>query len=142
MDTCTDRRVEEVVLQKSAQIGGDEVLLNLCGFPIDQDPALILVVQPSLELVDEWSKAQLATMIRDTPCLQDKFAEPKSRDSGNQIREKRFPGGRITIAGANSARATRSSDVDHRLRRRRRLSGVRRSQERPDCPGSETRANA
>ncbi len=41
MDTCTDRRGEEVVLQKSAQIGGAEVLLNLFGFHIDQDPAPI-----------------------------------------------------------------------------------------------------
>lgn len=107
MDACTDRRIEEVVFQKSAQIGGTEVLLNLCGFHMDLDPAPILVVQPSLELVDEWSKARLATMIRDTPCLVGKVAEAKSRDSGNRIREKRFPGGRITIAGANSARSLR-----------------------------------
>jgi phage terminase large subunit GpA-like protein len=107
MDACTDRAVDEVVLQKSAQVGGTEVLLNLCGFHIDQDPAPILVVQPSLDLVDEWSKARLATMIRDTPVLADKVAEPKSRDSANRIRDKWFPGGRITIAGANSARSLR-----------------------------------
>jgi len=107
MDCCTDRSIDEVVLQKSAQVGGTEVLLNLCGFHMDQDPAPILVVQPSLELVDEWSKARLSTMIRDSPVLRDKVSDPKSRDSGNRIREKRYPGGRITIGGANSARSLR-----------------------------------
>ena len=52
MDACTDRAVDEVILQKFAKVGGTEVLLNFCGFHMDQDPAPVLIVQPSLELVD------------------------------------------------------------------------------------------
>ncbi|WP_412509838.1 phage terminase large subunit family protein [Roseovarius sp. SYSU LYC5161] len=41
-------------------------------------------------------------MARDTPCLQDKIANPKSRDGNNKILHKRFAGGHLTIVGANA----------------------------------------
>jgi phage terminase large subunit GpA-like protein len=41
-------------------------------------------------------------MIRDTPALRDRIADPKARDSGNTVLHKSFTGGRLTIAGANS----------------------------------------
>jgi len=41
-------------------------------------------------------------MARDTPCLQGKIADPRSRDGNNKILHKRFPGGHLTIVGANA----------------------------------------
>jgi phage terminase large subunit GpA-like protein len=57
---------------------------------------------PTLELAEAWSKDRLAPMLRDTPVLADKVRDPKSRDSENTLRQKVFPGGRITIIGANA----------------------------------------
>lgn len=102
MDAVNDPAVREVVLMKSAQIGYTEMLGNVVGYFIDQDPAPILLVQPTLEMGEAWSKDRLAPMLRDTPALRDKVADPKARATGNTLLHKTFAGGHLTIAGANS----------------------------------------
>jgi phage terminase large subunit GpA-like protein len=102
MDAVSDSSIEEIWVQKSAQIGWTEILGNVVGFHIDQDPAPILLVQPTLEIGEAWSKDRLAPMLRDTPCLRGKVKDARSRDSGNTLLHKQFPGGHITIGGANS----------------------------------------
>lgn len=87
---------------KSAQVGWTEILNNVVGFFIDQDPAPILLIQPTLDMGNAWSKDRLAPMLRDSPRLTGKVADPKARDSGNTILHKSFVGGHLTIAGANS----------------------------------------
>jgi phage terminase large subunit GpA-like protein len=86
----------------SAQVGKTLIMKAIIGFHIDQDPAPMLNVQPTLDMADTFSKDRLAPMVRDTPCLSGKIADAKSRDSGNTILHKRFPGGHITIVGANA----------------------------------------
>ena len=102
MDAVTDPAVREVWVMKSAQVGWTEILNNVIGFHVDQDPAPILMVQPTLEMAEAWSKDRLAPMVRDTPALRDRIADPKARDSGNTLLHKKFTGGHLTIAGANS----------------------------------------
>jgi phage terminase large subunit GpA-like protein len=92
----------EVVVMKSAQVGWTEALNNTIGYHIDQDPAPILLLQPTLEMAESWSKDRLAPMIRDSPRLNGKVADPKARDSGNTLLHKLFTGGHLTIVGANS----------------------------------------
>lgn len=87
---------------KSAQVGWTEALNNTIGFHVDQDPAPVLLLHPTLEMAEAWSKDRLAPMIRDTPCLAGRIADPKARDSGNTLLHKRFTGGHLTIVGANS----------------------------------------
>jgi phage terminase large subunit GpA-like protein len=102
MDAVSDPAVREVWVQKSAQVGWTEILNNVIGFHVDQDPAPILLVQPTLELAEAWSKDRLAPMLRDTPALRGKIADARARDSGNTLLHKTFAGGRLTVAGANS----------------------------------------
>jgi phage terminase large subunit GpA-like protein len=102
MDAFHDPAVREIWVMKSAQVGYTEALNNILGYFVDQDPAPVLVVQPTLEMAEAWSKDRLAPMIRDTRCLAEKIADPKARDSGNTLLHKRFTGGQMTIAGANS----------------------------------------
>jgi phage terminase large subunit GpA-like protein len=102
MDAISDPSVKEVWVMKSAQVGWTEILNNVIGYHVDQDPAPMLLVQPTLEMAEAWSKDRLAPMIRDTPALRDKIADAKARDSGNTLLHKSFTGGRLTIAGANS----------------------------------------
>lgn len=102
MEAITDPAVAEVWVMKSSQVGWTELLLNAVGFYIHQDPSPILLVQPTLEMSEAFSKDRLAPMLRDTPALRDKVADPRARDSGNTLLHKSFPGGHITIAGANS----------------------------------------
>jgi phage terminase large subunit GpA-like protein len=72
------------------------------GFHIDQDPAPLLVIQPTLEMAEAWSKDRLAPMLRDTPVLRGKVKDPRSRDADNTLLHKVFAGGHITMVGANS----------------------------------------
>lgn len=93
MDAISEPGVERVVLMTSAQIGKTEMLNNIVGFHISQDPSPILVLQPTLDMAETWSKDRLAPMLRDTPTLRGKVADPRSRDSGNTLLHKRFAGG-------------------------------------------------
>lgn len=102
LDAVSDPLVEEVDVMSSAQIGKTEVLLNILGYHIDYDAAPILVVQPTLEMAEAFSKDRLAPMLRDTPAIQGKVKDARARDSGNTLLHKSYPGGQITMAGANS----------------------------------------
>lgn len=102
MEAISDASTETVVIMSSAQVGKTEVLNNACGYHIDQDPAPIMVVMPTERDAETWSKDRFSPMARDTPCLQSKIADPRSRDGNNKILHKRFPGGHLTIVGANA----------------------------------------
>jgi phage terminase large subunit GpA-like protein len=111
MDSISDPTVQRVVVAKASQVGYTETLGNIIGFHIDQDPASILVVVPTVEMAEAWSKDRLAPMIRDTPCLTGKVQSPLTRDSGNTLRQKVFVGGRLAIVGANSPAGLASRPV-------------------------------
>ncbi|MBP6097797.1 MAG: phage terminase large subunit family protein [Methyloversatilis sp.] len=111
MDALSDPGVEQVVLMASAQVGKTLMLKAVLGFYIDQDPSPILVVQPTLEIGEAFSKDRLSPMVRDTPRLRGKIADPKARNSGNTILHKTFPGGHLTIAGANSPASLASRPI-------------------------------
>lgn len=102
MDATCDPKIPKVVFQKPSQVGYSEILNNIIGYYIDVDPCPMLIVQPTLAMCQAWSKDRLAPMLRDTPALNDKVAESKSRDSDNTVLHKKFPGGHITAVGANS----------------------------------------
>jgi len=112
MDAVNDPLVEDIVIMSSAQVGKTELILNIIGYYIDYDPAPMLVVQPTIKpMAEDFSKDRLAAMIRDTPALAGKVHDVKSRTSGNTILHKTFPGGHVTIAGANSASSLASRPV-------------------------------
>jgi phage terminase large subunit GpA-like protein len=50
-------------------------------------------------------------MLRDTEVLRGLVKDPRSRDSGNTLLHKRFPGGHITMAGANSPASLASRPI-------------------------------
>jgi len=109
MDAISDISTQKVVVMSAAQIGKtDAFILNTVGYFIHFDPSPIMVMQPNVQpMAESFSKDRLTPMLRDTPILRDKINE-KSRSSGNTILHKEFPGGHITIVGANSAAGLRS----------------------------------
>lgn len=103
MDACSDPEIQEVVVMAGAQLGKTEAILNIIGYHIDNNPCPILVLQPTLEMAQAFSKDRIAAgLLRSTPVLKDKVKDPRSRDSGNTTLHKVFAGGAITIVGANS----------------------------------------
>lgn len=103
--------VETVVLQKGSQLGGTEAGNNWLGYVIHQAPGPMLYVQPTVEMVKRTSKQRIAHMIESCPPLRERVKETRSRDSGNTILAKEFPGGILVMTGANSAVGLRSIPV-------------------------------
>ena len=95
----------------SSQVGKSELILNLIGYAIDEDPGSMLYIQPSIEDAKKFSKRRIAPMVRDCPRLRRKVADAKGRDSHNTTQEKSFPGGAISIIGSNSPSALASTPV-------------------------------
>ena len=103
MDACGDPANREVVVMAGAQLGKSEAILNIIGYHIDNDPSPILVLQPSLDMAQTFSKDRVANgLLKSTPCLRNKVKDPRARDSGNTTLHKLFPGGSLTLVGANS----------------------------------------
>lgn len=102
MDAISDKNVRKVVAMWGAQSGKtDCAILNTIGYHVHYDPASIMAMEPTLEMGEKFSKTRLSPMIRDTPVLTERI-DDRSRVSGNTIMNKLFPGGYITIVGANS----------------------------------------
>lgn len=111
MDVIADRHVETVVLMASSQVGKTEVLLNFVGFTMHLDPGPMMLIEPTIEIAGAVSKDRLAPMVRDTPALQDVLGAPRARDGSNTTLHKAFPGGALTLAGANSPASLASRPI-------------------------------
>lgn len=111
MDALNARDVEQIVVMSSAQVGKTEILLNIVGYYVHQDPSPMLLLQPTLDMAEAFSKDRLAPMVRDTPALRGKIKDPRARDTGNTLLHKQFPGGHITMAGANSPASLASRPI-------------------------------
>lgn len=101
MDAIGDHHVRKVVIKSAAQIGKTAILMNAFGYYMHYYPCPVMAMEPTLDMAQTLSKDNLAPMIRDTPVLRG-LVDTKSRYSGNTILKKNFPGGHITIVGANS----------------------------------------
>lgn len=101
----------EIVFMKGAQIGGTECGLNWLGYIIHRAPGPTMMVQPTVDLAKRCSKQRLDPMITACPVLSERVADPRSRDSGNTLLAKEFPGGVLVMTGANSAAGLRSMPV-------------------------------
>lgn len=111
MDAPHEEGVRRTIVMSSAQVGKTEIVNNTIGYHIDHDPCPMLIVQPTIEMAEAWSKDRLAPMIRDTPVLREKVGAVKSRDKANTILHKTFPGGHVTAAGANAPASLASRPV-------------------------------
>lgn len=111
LDAIAHPDTKEVVIMSSAQIGKTSVQLMLLAYLIDLAPCPILWVAPTLEMAEATSKDRIAPMVRDCPTLRGKIAAPRARDSGNTLLSKKFPGGQLVLAGANSPASLASRPI-------------------------------
>lgn len=102
LDAVSDPNIKDVVYCTSSQIGKTQLIKCIIGYHIHQDPGPLLLLQPTVSLAESFSKDRLAPMVRDTPALKGRIADPKSRNSGNSVAHKQFPGGHITMVGSNA----------------------------------------
>lgn len=113
MDAIGDPHIKKVVVKSSAQIGKtDAFILNVLGYYMDYAPCPIMVMQPTIEMGQTFSKDRLAPMLQDTVVLRDKVMQNGGRrNAENTILYKSYPGGNIAIVGANSPASLASRPV-------------------------------
>lgn len=99
---------KRIVFMKSTQVGGTEVGNNWVGYVIDTQPLPMLCVAITVDMAELWSTQRIAPMIHDTKVLREKISPARSRDSGNKVLLKKFPGGLLRFTGSNSAAGLRS----------------------------------
>ncbi len=99
---------QRVIFAKAAQTGGTEAGNNWIGFCVHRAPGPFLAVQPTTDLAKRLSQQRIEPLIEESPDLREIVRPARTRDSGNTILAKRFPGGQLVITGANSAVGLRS----------------------------------
>ena len=109
MDTV--KTCERIVIMTAAQVGKSELLLNVIGYFVDKDPSPILLLQPTLQMGEDFSKDRIDPMLRDTPVLREKISI-KARTRDNNIMHKKFANSAVlTIAGTNSPASLASRPI-------------------------------
>lgn len=111
MDAFNDPKVRVVVGMFSAQTSKTTIIENVVGYFAQHDPCPIMVVEPTLEIAEAMSKDRFSAMIRDTPALRERFSPAGSKSSGDTLLHKKFPGGSLTLAGANSYNSLASRPI-------------------------------
>ena len=129
LDVATDSETEFIVMMTSSQVGKSEWLLCVMGYYVDQEPAPQLMLQPTVEAAESFSKERIDPTFRYSPGLQGKLEEGQdgrgsSRKSSTTIRMKHYAGGYLALVGANSpaglaSRPIRIMMADHRSHHRR-----------------------
>jgi phage terminase large subunit GpA-like protein len=103
----TSSAVQRIAFMKGAQIGATEAGNSWIGYVIHHAPGPMLAVS-TVDMAKRNSKQRIAPLIEESLALKDLVKESRTRDSGNTILVKEFPGGILTLTGANSAVGLRS----------------------------------
>jgi phage terminase large subunit GpA-like protein len=99
---------QRITFMKAAQVGATEAGNNWIGFVIHHAPGPMLAVLPTVEMAKRTSRGRIDPLIEDSPALKERVSPARSRDAGNSMLSKEFPGGILVLTGANSATGLRS----------------------------------
>lgn len=103
MEAVTDPDVKVITVVKSARVGYTKILDHVAAYFIHQDPSPVLMVQPRVEDAEDYSRTEIAPMIRDTPVLASIVGGMTTRDPNQRILKRVFPNGAsLSFVGANS----------------------------------------
>lgn len=103
MDAVTEPDVRKVVLMKSSQVAGTEIIINILCYYIHMDPSLMLYIAEIEDKARAWTNEAFDPTIAESPELRKCFFSGISdRSADNNQRIKRFKGGQLTIGWASS----------------------------------------
>lgn len=102
MLAVTEPGVHIITAMVATQLLKTSLIENIVGYHAHLDPCPILLVQPKDQAAEQFSKERIAPFIKATPVLKDLVGSSKTRDSGDTLLYKSFPGGFLAIVGAGS----------------------------------------
>ncbi len=106
LDALTDPSVTQISFMKSSRVGATKMMCVAVAYHIVHEPTTMLFVQPTIEAAAQFSKEEIAVMLRDVPALQGVVSE-RAKDTESTIAQKMFPGGTLQLVGANSGNGFR-----------------------------------
>ena len=107
----------KVALRKSSQIGATVLGIGWMGTIIAMAPARAMIIFPTVTSAQEYSREKLSPSIDQSPELRRRVRPAVSRSArGSTSLSKAFPGGSITLTGANSGADLRSKTVKYQHR--------------------------
>lgn len=110
-EACSDSDIPKIVCQKSAQVAWtDGVINNVLGYYIHLDPCPALVLFPTEDMAERYSKEKFGPMIRDSEPLAERIKQ-QSRNAGNTILSKHYRGGHLELVGSNAPSKLASSPI-------------------------------
>lgn len=117
LDMLDDEAVNVVVVRKSAQVAFTTLAIGWMCANIDTAPAHDMLVQPTIATAVDFNRKKLSPVIEASPALRRKVRRQISRSSeGSTAMVKTYPGGSLTLTGANSAADLRSKTVRRQVR--------------------------
>ncbi|WP_221885162.1 phage terminase large subunit family protein [Sphingomonas sp. TF3] len=101
MLAVTEPGVRKLTAVVATQLLKSTLIENIVGFHMDLDPCPMLIVQPKDSAALQFSKERIAPFIKATPALRGLISS-KTRNAGDTVDYKAFPGGFLGIVGAGS----------------------------------------
>ncbi len=111
-----DHPCNRVSVRKSHQVGYTGIGIAWVGNIIANTPGKALVVFPTVDGAREFNAEKLHPSLEESPALKRRVLETRSRSArASTSLKKRFPGGSVTLTGANSTADLRSKTVRYVL---------------------------
>lgn len=102
MEAASDPKIHRISVVSAAQVGKSELMINIIGYKMHLDPAPIIYMTPTVQMVEDFFAERVDPMISSTPELRRLVPTRKSRDSQNKRLSKKFKGGHLYGVGGNS----------------------------------------
>ncbi len=107
-----DPKVKKVVVVKSAQIGWTDGIWNtFLGRIIHTAPCNVFMLFAKREAYDKYIDKKFNPSVRATPVLRELINVDAVRTHGSRSGFKKFPGGSLTLSGANSPSNIKSDTI-------------------------------
>lgn len=105
-DSMSDPEEERITVKKGMRVGYTKLINLAVCYYIAADPSSILLVQPTLGDAEGYNEDELDPMIQ-----QVRVVGRKIKPENNKILKKRYPGGSLTLVGANTGTGFRRLTV-------------------------------
>lgn len=113
LDDACDPAVRETFWMMCSQYAGKTACLCvITENRIKVHQASTIVIYPTIESAKKWIRKKFEPMVEATPCMKGLLLEPRMRDSKSTTLDRAFPGGSLTMLGANSPSAFRGTTAD------------------------------
>lgn len=106
MDAFTDDKIHTVVAMTGSQLGKSECLNNVIARYMQLDPCTIMMIQPTIDLAEKYSKTRIQPMLEETRSLANLLYK-----SNQTILTKFYKGGQLIMTGSNSSANLASQPV-------------------------------